>query len=197
MVKAVILDLNGVILSEGEYFTKRLENKYNIPSEKFYKIFDEVMHIGRKPNCQDFFKLWEPKLVELGIKVSREEFFDLWFSGENLVTEFLDYIQELREQGVNVFILSNNFKERTEFYRANYPQIFDSVDGAYFSCETGFVKPDVQAYQKLLEQQNLEARDVLYFDDVEENVAAAGSTGIVSYIYKNLEETKKVVDSLK
>ena len=116
MVKAVILDLNGVILSEGEYFTKRLENKYNIPSEKFYKIFDEVMHIGRKPNCQDFFKLWEPKLVELGIKVSREEFFDLWFSGENLVTEFLDYIQELREQGVNVFILSNNFKERTDKY---------------------------------------------------------------------------------
>ena len=88
MFEAVIFDLNGVILAEEEYFTQRLEKKYNISNEVFYKIFNEVIHIGRKPGCEDFFALWELKLKELGLSVSKEEFFDLWFLPEKLVTEF-------------------------------------------------------------------------------------------------------------
>lgn len=197
MFKAVIFDLNGVILTEAEYFTQRLEKKYDISNKVFFKIFDEVIHIARQPGCQDFFALWQPKLEELGLAVTREEFFDLWFSGENLVVEFLDYIKDLRKAGIKVFILSNNFKERTNYYREHYPEIFDSVDGSYFSWETGFVKPDEAAYKNILAVNQLDAKDTIYFDDVGENIESAEKVGIQSYKFKDLAETKKVIASLK
>ena len=70
------------------------------------------------------------------------------------------------------------------------------MDEVYFSWETGFVKPNLEAYNNLLRLNSLNANSVIYFDDVEENIAAAESIGIKSYKYNGLEETKKVIENL-
>lgn len=195
-MKAVVFDLNGVVITESDYFTNRLAKKYNKPSEDFYKIFKEVIGITRRPDCQDSFKLWEPGLKALGLDISKEDFFDLWFSDEKVIPEFLEYFKDLRGRGIKVFVLSNNFHERTDYYRKNFPEIFEVVDQVYFSWETGFVKPDIQAYQKVLDEYNLKPDELIYFDDVEDNINSALSLGIKAYRYENLEKTKQIIDSL-
>ena len=196
MLKAVAFDLNGVVITESDYFTNRLAKKYGLPSGVFYNIFKEVIRIARQPGCDDFFKLWQPGLKALGLLIPKEEFFDLWFSNEKLVPVFLEYFKDLRARGTKIFILSNNFKERTSYYRQNFPEIFEAVDQVYFSWETGFVKPDPQAYQNILTTNDLSADELVYFDNDDANIQAAKSLDIKAFKYQSLENTKQVISNL-
>jgi len=192
MIKAVIFDLNGVFL-ESEHLSKRIEEKYGIPGDKFWEALRKVLNETRKPNAESFFKLLRPYLEELNFSISEKEFFDFWFSGEKLVPEVLKYTKELRKKGVKVFILSRNFRERTEYYRRNFPEIFKNIDKAYFSWETGLIKPDPKAYTAILEENNLKPEECVYFDDLEENIKSAESLHIKAYKYEGLEKTKEII----
>jgi len=192
--KAVIFDLNGVFL-QSEYLSKRIQDKYGVPENKFYEALKEVMAIVRESRTDDAFKFWEPHLKKLGLQVTKEEFFNFWFSGEKLVPELLEYTKELRKKGIKVFILSNNFKERTEYYRKNFSEIFEGVDDAYFSWETGFIKPDPRAFQNILTQHELKPEDCLYFDDSSKNVEVARGLGIDAQEYRGLKETKNYIEA--
>lgn len=195
MIKAVIFDLNGVFL-QSEYLTKRMHEKYGVSENKLLEALKKVMKLVRQPGIDNSFEVWRPYLEKLGLKITKQEFFNFWFSGEKLVPELLEYAKELRSKGIKVFILSNNFRERTEYYRKNFPEIFESVDEAYFSWETGFVKPDPKAYQSILQKNNLQPEECIYFDDSKENIEVAQSLGINVQKYENLQTTQSFFKNL-
>lgn len=192
MYKVVIFDLNGVFL-QSEPLSKRFEEKFGTPKDLFFTALKEIMAIVRKPNAPAAFTLWQPYLDQWQVSLSEKEFFDFWFSGEHLISELVEYAQELKDREVKVFILSNNFKERTEYYRKNFPQIFQCVDKAYFSWKTGFVKPSIESLQLVLTENNLKPKDCIYFDDSDDNIKISQSLGIKSEKWTNLEEAQKSV----
>jgi len=195
MAKAVIFDLNGVFL-KADYLSDRIEKEYGISGNNFWLALKKVLEKTRKPDAPSFFKLLEPYFKDFNFSISEEEFFNFWFSGEKLVSEVLEYSKSLRYRGIKVFILSNNFKERTEHYRKNFKEIFDSVDRAYFSWETGFIKPDKQAYENILNEHNFKAEECIYFDDSEENIKSAKSLGINAFKYEGLDSVKKIIEQI-
>ncbi len=192
MIKAVISDLNGVFL-QSEYLSKRVEQKYSISSDEFWPAFKKVLEVARKPNAPSFFNLLKPHLKKLNFSISEQEFFNFWFSGEKLVHEVLEYVRELRKKRIKIFILSNNFKERTQYYRENFKEIFDAVDKTYFSWETGFVKPDKQAYLNILNEHDLKPEECIYIDDSDANIEAAKSIGIKAFKYQGLNALKSII----
>jgi HAD superfamily hydrolase (TIGR01509 family) len=192
MIKAIILDLNGIFL-QSEHLSDRMEDKYGIKREEFVKSLKEVMEIARKPGNVDTFHLWEPHLRRLGVTVTKDEFFQFWFSGEHLVLELVDFVRRLREKGIRVYILSNNFIERTSYYLRHSSEIFNSVDSAYFSWETGYVKPDPQAYKHVLDSNNLKPEECIYFDDSDRNVEVAKGLGIDAQKYEGLDPMRVYV----
>jgi HAD superfamily hydrolase (TIGR01509 family) len=192
MLQAIIFDLNGVFI-KSRYLSERIEEKYGVPDEKFVAVLKEVMEVARKPGTKDSFSLWEPHLTKLGINLTSEEFFNFWFSGEQVISEFIDFARSLKHKGVNIFILSNNFRERTKYYRENFPEIFMNVDKAYFSWETGFVKPDPKAYVNVINDNSLEPSATLYFDDSTKNIEVARNLGIKAYMFEGLERVKDIV----
>ena len=190
MYKTVIFDLNGVFL-QSEPLSKRFEEKFGVTKDQFLPAIKEIMAVVRKPNAPAAFTLWKPYLDQWQVSLSEQQFFDFWFSGEYLVPELVEYAQELKNGGVKVFLLSNNFKERTEFYRKNFPQIFQCVDKAYFSWESGFVKPSVESLQLVLSENSLRSEECIYFDDSDDNIKVAQSLGITAEKWTNLVEAKK------
>ena len=190
MYKTVIFDLNGVFL-QSEPLSKRFEEKFGVTKDQFLPALKEIMAVVRKPNAPAAFTLWKPYLDQWQVSLSEQQFFDFWFSGEYLVPELVEYAQELKNGGVKVFLLSNNFKERTEFYRKNFPQIFQCVDKAYFSWESGFVKPSVESLQLDLSENSLRSEECIYFDDSDDNIKVAQSLGITAEKWTNLVEAKK------
>lgn len=192
MYKAVIFDLNGVFL-QGRYLSERFRERYHVAEDEFMAALKDVMGQVRKPNAPAAISLWKHYFKKWRLDLSETEFFDFWFLGERLVPELVDYASQLRDKGVRVFILSNNFKERTEYYRKNFPQIFSCVDKAYFSWETGFVKPSVEALNLVLSENNLQPSDCIYFDDSGENLRVAESMGIKAAKWLGLEAAKSAM----
>lgn len=196
MGKAVIFDLNGVFL-KSDFLSERVEKKWGVKVEEFVSALKQVMGVVRKPNAPAAFSLWKPYLDRWGVVVNEKEFFSFWFSGEHVVSELVDYAKNLKENGYQVFVLSNNFKERTDYYRDHFPELFSLFDGVYFSWETGFVKPQKEAFMNLLEMNNLKPDECIYFDDSEDNVEVAKKLGIRSEIYIDLETTRIVIGGKK
>lgn len=95
----------------------------------------------------------------------------------------LELVRKLKTQ-YQVGILSNTneihieavyVQLQAEHNLANFDPIFDWV---FYSHEMGLAKPSQDIYQKLLLELGTTANRVLFFDDLQANVAGAASVGI-------------------
>lgn len=192
MLKAIIFDLNGIFLV-SEMLSVRFERDFKVPIPEFLHGLNQIMDQVRKPGAQPAFTYWKPYLDKWGIKLSEQEFWDYWFNAEKPSEEMLDLAKQIKAKGLKIFLLSNNFKERAEYY-GHYRWMSDVIDNAYYSWKTGFVKPDYKAWENLLRENNLEPEDCMYFDDQEKNVKAAGEVGIKSYLFVDPNTTRNIIE---
>lgn len=192
MLKAVIFDLNGIFLQSPK-LSDRFAIDYGVKSEVFLPALFEIMEKVRQPGAQPAFSYWEPYFIQWGIGLSEKEFWTYWFGAEVSSEQMINFAKSLREKGVKVFILSNNFKERAEYY-GSYPWIHDAVDKVYFSWQTGFVKPDIKAWEFVLIDNNLKPEVCIYFDDQQKNLDASEKVGIKSYMFTTEEELENIVN---
>lgn len=191
-IKAVIFDLNGVFL-KSESLSRRLADKTGKDAEAIYEVMRPILKEVRNPERRGE-EVWKP-LLDL-LRMSLPEFFDFYFSGETIDEEMLKFARDLKNRGLRIFILSNNFRERTEYYRKNFPQLFEVADKVYFSWETGFVKPDPAAYKNLLTENDLQGEECIYTDDSQENLEVAGTMGIRGIKYESGEQVILEINKL-
>ena len=192
MLKAVIFDLNGIFLQSPK-LSDRFAKDFGITGDVFMPELSRIMEEVRKPNAEPAFSYWKPVLESWEVNLSEQEFWDYWFKAEITTDKMVAFAKSLREKGIKVFILSNNFKERADYYR-HYAWIHDAVDKVYFSWQTGFVKPDVHAWQTILTENNLNPEDCIYFDDQQKNLDASESVGIKAFMFTNEAELERIVN---
>ncbi len=193
MIKAVIFDLNGIFIQSPK-LSERFEKDFGITHEVFMPALTTIMEQTRRPNAGTAYKYWQPVLESWGVYLSEEEFWDYWFRVETVSQGMVEFAKELKEQKILVVVLSNNFKERANYYN-NYVWIHEVVDKVYFSWQTGFVKPDLRAWENVLTDCDLRPEECLYFDDQKKNIDSAERVGIKSFLFTNEEELKSTVKS--
>lgn len=193
MLKAVIFDLNGVFILSPK-LSDRFEKDFGVPTSEFLPVLARVMDLVRRPNAGKAFLHWEPELRKWGVQMSEDEFWNYWFKGEKPSSEMISLAKEIKERGIKVITLSNNFKERADYY-SHYPWMDLAVDKSYFSWQTGFVKPDIEAWKRVLVDFNLKPEEVIYFDDQEKNLVSAESLGIKSILFSSPEATRVAIES--
>lgn len=188
-IKAIIFDLNGIFLT-SDPFSQRVEDKFGINKDFFYQELKKVMDVARTPG-RTSSDIWQP-LADL-VHLSIPEFLDFWYSGEKLNLEMMNFAKDLKNDGYQIYVLSNSLKERVEYYHQHFPQLFNLFDGIYFSTETGFVKPDPKCFQNILDQHQLLPQNCIYFDDSQTNVQAAINLGIHARVFEDLKSTQKTI----
>lgn len=190
MIKAVIFDLNGVFV-RSRFLSDRFQKTYKIATDVFWPAMKEIMHIVRQPNAGSSWQYWEPLMKEWGITITEQEFWDFWFTGEKEVPEMIELAKRLKGDGMRIFILSNNFVERAAYYQKHFSFMTDVIDHVYYSWQTGLVKPNPEAWKKVLTENSLEPSEVLYFDDVQTNIDVAQELGITSHIFLGAEDVEQ------
>jgi HAD superfamily hydrolase (TIGR01509 family) len=195
MIKVVIFDLNGVFIKSPK-LSDRFKESFGVEESEFMPALKEIMAKVRLPNAGDAFSYWAPYLKKWNIHLNCIEFFDFWFTAEKEVPEMIALAKELKNDGIKIFILSNNFKERAEYYDKTFPWLKEIAEKTYYSWQTGFIKPNAMAYKQLLLENNWKPGECIYFDDVLVNIEVAQSLGIKSCLFKDAAETKKILKQI-
>lgn len=193
MPKAIIFDLNGVFIQSPK-LSDRFKEELGVSRKIFMTALNATLLLARMPHAPDVYELWKPYLDTWKVNLSRDNFLHFWFNAEGGNKEMVALAEELKNKGIKLFILSNNFRERSLYYAENFPFFTELFDKIYYSWQTGFLKSNRRAYEIVLEENNLKPEEVMFFDDSKENVLLANSLGIKSFLFKDVKDVREKVE---
>lgn len=183
MLKAILWDIDGVIIRHNDYFSNQLEreNYYN-PRE----IINEFRCTNLNTDCDadklDVLEVIKPFLARIGWHGSTSDYFLQQYEYEE---KYLDYaliadIQKIRAKGVQCFIASNqNYFRKAHLIEKM--KIMENFDGAFFSCDLKAVKTDKIYWEFLLEElkiKGINPAEMLFLDDMQVNLDQAKKLGV-------------------
>jgi len=201
-IKYIIFDLGAVLL--------------NID---YQKTIDEFKKLGVK-NASKFYSKKTQKnifdLLECG-KISEQRFVDKFqekydkASYAEIISAWNALLLDLPQSRVNllkkirkkydIFLLSNtNSIHINEFRKqigeTKYIEFYNLFKKVYYSYEIGFRKPNKEAFQIILNENNMNPREVLFVDDSPQHIKGASLLGIQTYHLKDNEEISSVLPDI-
>ncbi|HEX9028862.1 MAG TPA: HAD-IA family hydrolase, partial [Anaerolineales bacterium] len=194
-IKAVLFDADGVVIFPWR-FAGYLEREHGITRamtrEFFHGVFNNCL-VGKaelREVLPSFLSNW-------GWKASVQDFIVVWLETENAPDpRILEAVRSLRQAGYLCGLATSQERCRAEYMtkQMGFAQAFDWL---FFSCDLGCQKPDPDYYQKVTDELGLNATEILFFDDLPDNVAAARACGWNAEVYADFESfEEKLADYL-
>ncbi|SIR16096.1 HAD family phosphatase [Bosea sp. TND4EK4] len=94
-----------------------------------------------------------------------------------VIEDSVAVLAELKARGEKVYAITNFSREKWAECLIRFP-FLQSFDGVVVSAHERLIKPDPAIYRVLFERYSLGARDCIFIDDSEKNIAAASETGM-------------------
>lgn len=133
---------------------------------------------GRIP--ADEYVAWAIKVI--GSQVTPEEFNDAWRKIFTPNEPMWECVRKLAADGHRLILFSNTNGIHCPWIFEEYPE-FALFKEAVLSYETGFVKPEPGIYQWAIEKHQLVPGEILYIDDLPQNIAAGIEFGFQCHQY--------------
>jgi glucose-1-phosphatase len=190
VIKAIILDVGGVILHEKDH-TKRFEweARLGLSQGELTRLVLGSEPAARAASGQVSERaVWQAVGSSLGLADNQtlELQRDFW-SSEQLDPELVRFLQSLRPR-YKIGILSNAWSDARTIHNARFK--FDAwVDAAVYSAEVKLLKPAPRIYQLVLDQLKLPAGACVFVDDKLVNVQAAQAFGMQGVWYRDTRQT--------
>ena len=128
-------------------------------------------------------------LAEWGWKGTVDDLLAYWFEQGHLIHEKVrDTVLRLRAAGVPVHLGTNQEKHRMDYMRTamGYGGLFDGIHASY---DVGEKKPDIAYFSKVNERLGSpDPASVVFWDDLEKNVAAANEFGLRAEVFRDEDE---------
>ena len=196
-VKALIFDLGNVIIlfSFEKAFRKWAElSGKDLPfiqeNFSFDSIHDEFERGRVSPEA--FYRHVNDRFGNI---LSFDDFKTGWNSIYNgLVPGAEDLLQKLRKK-YSLFALTNTNSIHYDYCSREFETAFKLFDQVYPSHEIGFRKPEPEVFQYVLKDRSLQKQEVLFFDDLEENVTSGRKAGIPSRVVTHPSKLKETIES--
>lgn len=205
-MKYIVFDLGNVILNIDS--ENSLEKFSKITSIKKNKILQSVILADDKSGyekgfCNDsqFFSKSITMLAEcsdfseqtLKKNLSEKVFFNLWNNIFQVNTDMLELIKDLSKQ-FPLTLLSNTNNSHFEYCINKWP-VLKLFKNYLLSYKVGLLKPDVNIYRHLADKTlNTKPENIIFFDDLSENIKGAEKIGIISHVFSDHIETKKLIN---
>lgn len=188
-IKAVVFDLGGVLLEPAVLqMITSLSNELGIERRQLVGFFKEHEEDRLRGNVSEIL-IFEKAENKFDIKIEYKTM--LWLKTYQkyfkMRAEMFEVVSFLIRRKCKVGLLSNIDKATAEYIRYNMPLLFDEV---VFSCNTGFIKPERQIYEMVLNKLQIFSEHVIMIDDRIENIEGAEAIGMQGILYTNFIQFK-------
>ncbi len=187
MIKAIVFDIGGVLVrTEDRTYREKLEEQYDLlPGGADRLVFDSKPAQASTIGKAERSAIWDNIANKLRLSDQElDEFQTGFWAGDQLDTELLHFLQELRENYSTV-LLSNAWSGHRMVLREEFDILEGkTVDKILLSAELGVAKPDPQIYAILAKRIESAYDEILFVDDFIENIEAAKTLGIHTIHYQ-------------
>jgi len=201
-VRWLLLDVGGVLELVDDaawpgHFRARWAERLGMTTDDFSArlVAADLPDASRQTGVVD--RYWGAIGTALGLSaeqlaVMRADFWDAYCGTLN--EPLYDFLAGLRGT-IGLAILSNSGDgaREEEERRFRFSAVFDPI---CYSHEIGVNKPDAEAFRITLDRLQATPAEVLFIDDVPENVAAARALGIGAHLHVDTDETIRVLDAV-
>ena len=105
------------------------------------------------------------------------------------------WIRSLQERGYGVYLLSN-YPRRIYSQSIEELAFVEIVDGAVFSYEVQYTKPERESYEALLRKYGLNPTECVFIDDNRANIVAANELGMATIHFHTKSQAEEELRSL-
>ena len=193
MLKNIVFDLAGVVVARNpQRFPKHLDDFFSfvfttpeggVP--KFWEDYDRgVRSVDEVAEAVAEYRGCDIDTAKANMLLAIEY--------QEPVEPTVALIEELKEKGYRLIVLSNMSPEYIDFLR-ELP-VFAHFDEQIVSCEVQRVKPEREIYELLFERCGVKADETIFIDDRKENVDAAAELGIVPFHFDRYNPEKACND---
>lgn len=192
MIRNIVFDIGNVLLAfqPKQYFTKMFNDEtfasemcQLMMSSQIWKDYD--LGLLDLTQVKEAFQKEVPQYHAL-----IEQMLAVWVEILKPKHYTLNKLKQLKQQGYQVYLLSNLNKEAYDYIREQYC-LFDEVDGYIVSFAEQLAKPDEKIYALLCERYSLKPEQCLFLDDLKENVDAAIRFGMHAIHFECEEVVEK------
>jgi putative hydrolase of the HAD superfamily len=189
-MNTIIFDLGGVLLKGTPQSVLDKEPLSNEEYNTLLKFFEDWVDIdlGEESLEDKYLKCNFNDAIEEKYK----ELLVRYFEKRETNLDLISLAKKLKDNGYNLYVLSDNNKESLDYYRNN--ALFDMFDGWVVSCEYKTTKKDKKLFKILLDKYTLEPEKCYLIDNNPENIEIAKEYGISGYVYNendNIESLYK------
>ena len=193
-----LFDYDGVLVHKTD-FAQSMAERYDVKEDAIRAFFQQ--HLKKCIRGQaDMLLLIQENLEAFNWQGDARSFFDaLYFEDNQYNTGLLDLIRLKIASDFSCDIATNQDMHRGQALREE--EVVKDLFGQVFcSSELGVAKPDQgyfeQVYALLLAgDARLKKEDIVFIDDLKENVATAASFGFKTHWYKNQEGFEAFLNS--
>ena len=186
-IKSIIFDLGAVLLNISyqktiEEFDKLgIKNSSTFYSKKLQTNIFNLLETGEISES-DFIKEIQKHCTE----ATNTQILYAWNAMLlDLPLHRVELLKQLKKD-FNLYLLSNtNSIHITEFEnkigRKRYKEFYQLFDKVYYSHKIEHRKPNAEAFQLIIEENNLIAEEILFIDDSPQHIEGAKKLGIKTY----------------
>jgi len=170
MIRAIVFDIRGVLISEGNREIERdLRKKFNLEENKFRKIKFKYLNKSLTRKKRDF---WFEKKISKKLKIDFDKFIYYWqkLKKKNfkINKEIFKIIKKLDKKGYLVWSLTD-VNHSHDLIREDL-EIYSFFKLNLKSIDLKNRKPHKKIYKILLKKIRLEPKKIIFIDDMEINL---------------------------
>ena len=186
MIKAVIFDCFGVLVTEGWLPYKARHFGHD------QRRMQEATDLNK--SCDAGFISYQDFLVGiaglagLSVQETRNQ-----IESNVANTPLFTYIKELKPLYKLGFLSNAGANFLNDLFSPEQLGLFDALNLSY---QTGFAKPDSRAYSKIAEKLGVQTEAWAFIDAQERQCQGAQAAGMQAIHYKNFEQSKLLLETL-